>query len=151
MKTKLLSLLLACAALARADDPRLVNLATRAQAGTGSDVLTAGFVIGPGANKTILVRAVGPTLAVFGVRDVLPDPVVTLTSGGNTVATNDDWSSTNASMVAKAAAGVGAFAPPAGSRDAALLVTLAPGAYTVEVRGKNGAEGIALFEIYEVP
>jgi hypothetical protein len=46
---------------------------------------------------------------------------------------------------------VGAFALVPGTEDAAILITLPPGAYTVKIEGKNGATGVALLEIYEVP
>ena len=77
---------------------------------------------------------------------------LTLYSGPNTLATNDRWEEgDNPDAVAAAGKAVGAFALAPNSEDAALLLTLPPGAYTVEVKGNNGAEGLALFEIYDVP
>ena len=46
-------------------------------------------------------------------------------------------------------AGMGALT--AGSKDAALLVTLEPGIYTAQVEGAAGTTGVALVEIYEAP
>jgi hypothetical protein len=46
---------------------------------------------------------------------------------------------------------VGAFALVPGSADAALLIHLAPGAYTVHLSGLGGTSGNALIEVYEVP
>jgi hypothetical protein len=99
----------------------------------------------------MLIRAVGPTLAAFGVSTALADPVITVYSGQTTIVTNDDWSSAGATLVSAASASVGAFTLPDGSRDAGLLITLPPGAYTVEVSGKDNTEGVALLEIYAVP
>jgi hypothetical protein len=136
------------AAVASAQTPRLVNLATRAPAGTGNDVLTAGFVISPGANKTVLIRAIGPTLAAYGLTGTLADPVLSLiNAAGATVASNDNWLIADATTMSS----VGAFTLATGSRDAALVATLAPGAYTAQVTGADATStGLALVEVYEV-
>ena len=144
------SVVLAAAALlspASAQEPRLANISTRATSGTGADVLTAGFVIGPGANKQVIVRAVGPTLTAFGVPGALADPVLTLFNSANTaLATNDNWLAADAAAFAS----VGAFALGNNSRDSALVTTLAPGNYTAQVAGAGGTTGLALVEVYEV-
>jgi len=131
---------------------RTVNLSTRARVGTDDRVIIGGFVVAGAAHKRMLIRAVGPALSVFGLTGALADPVLTLYSGNQVRATNDRWSSDPAATAAAAAgARVGAFALPPNSEDAALLITVAPGAYTAEVRGKGGTEGVALLEIYEIP
>ena len=131
---------------------RTVNLSSRARVGTDDRVLIGGFVVAGAAHKRMLIRAVGPALSVFGVTGALADPVLTLYSGNQVRATNDRWSSDPAAAAAAVAGSrVGAFALPPNSEDAALLITVAPGAYTAEVRGKNGSEGVALLEIYEIP
>ncbi len=131
---------------------RTVNLSARGMVRSGDGVMIGGFVISGPAYKRMLIRAVGPTLSAFGLTDALADPVVTIYSGSKVVATNDRWENSElvAAMTA-ASKNAGAFALASGSEDAALFITLPPGAYTVEVKGKNGAEGIALLEIYEVP
>jgi hypothetical protein len=131
---------------------RTLNLSTRAQVHTGDGVLIGGFVVQGPAYKRMLVRAVGPSLAQFGVQDVLLDPVLKIYSGQTLVATVDDWSAEkNANVIATASTAVGAFPLVAGTKDAALFITLPPGAYTVEISGKNNTEGVALLEIYDVP
>ncbi|MSU48538.1 MAG: hypothetical protein EXS37_05495 [Opitutus sp.] len=130
---------------------RTVNLSTRAQVRTGDGVLIGGFVVQGPAYKRMLVRAVGPTLGVFGVNGALADPILTVYSGQTVVATNDRWESDDAAVITTASRSTGAFTLAANSQDAALLITLKPGAYTVEVKGKNNTEGVALLEIYEVP
>ncbi len=132
----------------RGQDSRLINLSTRAETNVGGDVLTSGFTIGPGTNKTILIRAIGPSLQQFGVPNVLPDPRLDLFAGQTVIQSNDNWNSADASAFAS----VGAFGLAAGSKDAALVATLAPGGYTVQVSGAAGsaAKGVALIEVYEI-
>ncbi len=131
---------------------RTVNLSTRARVGTGDGVLIGGFVVQGPAYKRMLIRAVGPTLQAFGLTEALADPVLTVYSGSDVVTSNDRWdSSDNTAAVTAASETAGAFALAANRQDAALLITLPPGAYTVEVKGKGETEGVALLEIFEVP
>jgi hypothetical protein len=123
----------------------IVNISTRATLAAGTTLFT-GFVINGTQTQTVLIRAVGPGLAPLGVTNVVADPVVELYSGANKIAENDDWSGTQAVQLATQ---VGAFALPAGSRDAVLLATLPAGAYTLQVRGKTGG-GELIVEVYEV-
>ncbi|HVU33353.1 MAG TPA: hypothetical protein VHE61_07955, partial [Opitutaceae bacterium] len=136
------------------DSPRLINLSTRNQVGTGDDVLVAGFVVNGNMPKRLLVRGIGPSLASgFGVTDALPDARLelhTTIDGRDTiVASNDDW--TDEPGAAEAAASAGAFALPANSKDATLVVTVPAGAYTAIVSGAYGLTGNGLVEIYELP
>ncbi|HVU25404.1 MAG TPA: alpha/beta hydrolase-fold protein [Opitutus sp.] len=127
----------------------LVNVSTRGRVGAGGNVMIAGFVIDGPAPKRVLVRAVGPGLQTLGVTDPVADPQLRVVDVAHqTVATNDNWG--DAPAIATAGAQVGAYPLAAGSRDAAVLLTLAPGLYTVVVSGVNGAEGVALAEVYEV-
>jgi hypothetical protein len=133
---------------------RLINTAVRAQVGTGAGILIPGLVVSNGAPKNVLIRAVGPTLgaAPFNVGGVLAEPVLTLFSGAQGVATNAGWSSaSNAAAIRDTARAIGAFALAEGGRDSALLITLPPGPYTLQVSGANNTTGVALVEIYEVP
>lgn len=132
--------------------PRLVNVSARAQIGAASDLLIGGFVISGGGERTVLIRAIGPALATFGVTGTLAQPVVTLFNGPQSLDMNSGWG-TSASVVGLRAAAVrvGAFALPENSRDSALLATLPAGAYTIQVAGANSTTGVTLLEIYEVP
>ncbi len=126
---------------------KLINVSARHRVGTGADLLIAGFSVTGAGSKQLLIRAVGPTLASFGVPGVLADPSLrVLDARGATVGANDNWAAALAATFAQ----VGAFPLAAGSRDAAVLVTLPAGAYTVQVSGANSATGEALVEIYEV-
>jgi hypothetical protein len=125
------------------------HLPPRSRVGTGADILIAGFNLAGTSTKQVLIRAVGPGLAAFNVTGTLVDPSLTVVNAntGAVIASNNDWSATLAPTFAR----VGAFPLPAGSRDAALLVTLPAGAsYTVQVAGADGGTGEALVEIYEV-
>lgn len=127
--------------------PRLVNVSVLKQLGTG---FTAGFVIGGNGTKNVLVRAIGPTLAsAFGVTGTVGDPRLTINSGQTVVASNDNWG--GAATLSSAFSSVGAFAMPAASRDAAVVASLNPGSYTVQVSDVSGATGLILVEIYELP
>ena len=130
--------------------PRLVNVSARTQVGTGGNLLIAGFVIGGTAPKTVLIRAAGPELAVFGIQGALLDPKLQLFSGATMIQENDDWGGDPQLTTVGTAVGAFAFSNPA-SKDALLLVTLAPGSYTAQVSGANNSIGIALVEVYEVP
>jgi sugar lactone lactonase YvrE len=137
------------AASLTATTPRLTNVSARTQVGTGDDILFAGFVIGGNSERTVLIRAVGPTLQTFGVAGVLVDPRLELFTGSTRINENDNWA--GAANLAAASVAVGAFPLPVGSRDAILLVTLQPGSYTAQVSGVGNTTGVALVEVYEMP
>lgn len=140
-------------------EARLVNIATRGFVGTEGNVLISGFVISSEGPKTLLIRAIGPTLGGFGVEGALANPQLAIygrPAGAATdtvIAANDDWNSdaTAAARTAALAGQVGAFALPANSRDAALVLTLPPGSYTAQASGVGGTTGTALVEIYAAP
>ena len=136
-----------------ADGPgRMRNLACRSAVGGSAGEMIAGFVITGTGTKRVLLRAAGPSLAAFGVAGVLADPSLVLmrSATGPTPATeiaaNDDWPESLGADAARA----GAFAFLPGSRDAGLVITLTPGAYTARVRAPAGAAGVALVELYDL-
>ncbi len=127
--------------------PSLINIATRGVV-TATQSMTGGFVIQNGA-KTVLIRAIGPTLGGFGVNGANNDPALTLYMGQTAIASNDNWgSSANSADIVAAASTVGAFALSSSSKDAVILVRLEPGAYTAAVTSPTSGE--ALIEVYEV-
>lgn len=135
---------------------RLVNISARGLV-TPANPLIAGFVIAGTAPQRVLVRGIGPTIggAPFNVAGVLPNPRLAVFRGTTAVKANDDWfRDADAALVRTTAAQVGAFALGAQSLDAATLLFLEPGAYTVQITGPANANaangtGIALIEIYE--
>jgi outer membrane protein assembly factor BamB len=128
----------------------LANISARAYVGTGSNILIAGFVIQGDQPVTVLLRGVGPTLTNFGLTGCLAQPELQLVNAsGKVIQTNQGWSSDP--TLASAFATAGAFTLNPGSADAAMIATLSPGAYTVELSGAGSSTGIALVEVYLLP
>jgi hypothetical protein len=136
-----------------AEFQRLLNISTRGEAGIGENVLIGGFVVTGNAPVKVLIRGTGPALAAFGVPGVLVDPRLRVYRDNVLIAENDNWSADaiEANATAQAALDTGAFALSSGSKDAAMILTLAPGAYTAQVSSPDGVStGNALVEIYEI-
>ncbi len=129
------------------DPPRIGNFSIIAAAGSGSQALVVGFHVVGSAGKPVLLRGVGPTLASFGVGTPLADPALVLFAGNTLLGANDTWDTDPGSPAAIAL--TRAFPLPAGSRDAAITRTLAPGRYAVELVNAGPAAGTALLELYE--
>ncbi len=125
---------------------RLRNISTRARVGTGEDVLIAGFITRGGQPITMAARALGPSLAASGIQGELQDPVLEVYDGnGDLIAVNDNWrNSPQAGEIEE----VGLA--PSDDRESAVYGTIAPGDYTVIVRGKNNTTGVALVEVYDL-
>jgi hypothetical protein len=137
--------------VADASSARIINISTRSFVGTGGSIQIGGFILRGIGPRKVLIRASGPYLTQFGVGDVLPDPILNVFKTQELIATNDDWSTFAAEIdLATSAAGVTPFA--AGSKDAALVLTLDPGVpYTAQVSGKGNGTGNALIEVYALP
>ena len=144
-------------AYATALAPQLINVSARAQVSPGAATLILGFVVTGNAPKQLLVRGVGPGLAPFGVTGVMSDPRIDIyrSTGGREVviSSNDNWNDApnDSTAIAAASASVGAFPLAAAAKDAALIGSFSPGAYTVQLSGIANASGIALVEVYETP
>jgi hypothetical protein len=133
------------------DGARLVNVSSRGPAAAGSGALISGFVLDGGAGARVLLRGVGPAMAQFGASNTVADPSISLyDSAGQLLGGNDNWVSSLPDLAA-AALRAGAFALPAGSKDAAVLAALPAGVYTIQVGTDSVSSGTALLEIYEVP
>ena len=127
--------------------PRLINVSVLKNLGSH---LTVGFVLGGTAPTRVLIRVLGPTLGAFGVAGTIADPRLALFNSSSVQqAENNDWNGTP--ELIRAFESVGAFALALTSKDAALVATLPPGAYTVQASGVGGSTGVALVEVYEVP
>lgn len=139
---------------ARGSDPagRLVNLSVRSQVGVGERILIVGFVIEGTGPSRVLIRAVGPGLTQFGVPSALARPSMAIFRGTTLLRTNSGWSAGGVAYdLIGAARSVAAFSLQSGSADAGLVLTLEPGAYTVQVSGVGQTTGEALAEIYVLP
>jgi len=128
-------------------DLPLINISTRGKVQTGFDVMIGGFVVTGTGSQTVVIRAIGPSLANYGVAGALPNPTMQLVriSDSAVIATNDDWQGgPNAGQIQAAG-----FAPT-NPLESAIMVTLSPGAYTAIVSGVNGGVGVGLVEVYAV-
>lgn len=124
---------------------RAINLSTRLRAQTGDAVAIGGFVIGGAASKRVLVRAVGPSLTAAGVSGVLGDPSLEIfNAGGTSLVRNDGWRATQQAEIQASGFAPGADVEPA------IILDLAPGAYTAVVRGAGTSAGVAIVEVYDL-
>ena len=123
---------------------KLVNMSSRGAVGTLDNVLISGFIVGDVESATVVVRALGPSLAAYGVSGVLSDPVLTIyDSTGSVIATNDNWQDDiNAIDVQK-----NELAPP-NALESAIVLHLPAGAYTAIASGANGGTGVGIVEVY---
>jgi len=138
---------------------RLLNLSARGAAGpTADSAVTAGFVVSAAsAGKRIIVRAIGPSLTLFGVANPLRQPVLRIFDGAGRLYTNGYvylpvvGGLTSERDLADSLARTGAFPIPAGTRDVVTMQPFVPGSYTAQVTSGDATAGSVLLEIYEVP
>jgi hypothetical protein len=125
----------------------LGNMSSLISISAGSSVVS-GLVIQGGVQRSVLIRAVGPGLVPFGIATTLANPTLSLMNSASTVlATNAGWASAPALQTAFTQAG--AFNLPANSKDAAIVATLSPGAYTILIKGLSATDsGPVLIEVY---
>jgi Matrixin len=129
----------------RTSSSRLGNVSARGQVGTGNNILIGGLIVGGSTPKLVVVRALGPTLAQFGVTGVLADPYLELRDGnGNLVEANNDWQQSPEAAIISADGKA-----PSNAKESAIARTLSPGNYTALVRGVSGTTGTALVEVYD--
>ncbi|MEZ5275953.1 MAG: peptidylprolyl isomerase [Opitutaceae bacterium] len=131
----------------------LVNLSNRGQVGLGAEAMIGGFVVDGEGPVNLLIRGIGPSLTGFGVTGVLADPVIKVRDrDGQLIGSNDDWGDAGlGTALAAVSDSVGAFPLDEGSADAAILLVLDPGNYTVVLSGADDGTGTGLVEIYLVP
>ena len=125
----------------------LANISTRAFVGTGEHVLIAGFIVNGTQDKPILIRGLGPSLGLppSNLPTVLENPLLELhDSTGAIIGANDDWQDTQKAAIEETGAA------PTEDAESALLSTLAPGAYTVVLRGVDDTVGNGLVEFYDL-
>ena len=132
----------------QAADSDLANISTRGFVQTGDNVMIGGFVLGGSGNSTrMAVRAIGPSLASFGLNNVMADPTLELHNANGTImVSNDDWQSDPVSAAALTANGLALPDP----KESGIFTLAPPGQFTAVVAGKNGGVGIALVEIYNL-
>lgn len=127
--------------------PELGNISTRGFVDTGSNVMIAGFIVASstGGSSQVIVRALGPSLGSFGISNPLADPTLELHDGNGTlIAANDNWRSTQQTEIL--ATGLA----PSNDAEAAIVATVAPGAYTAIESGAASSSGVGLVEVYNL-
>jgi sugar lactone lactonase YvrE len=123
----------------------LANISTRGLVQTGDRIMIAGTIIRGSGPANVLIRAIGPSLANFGISNALQDPTLELHDGnGALITSNDNWRSDRATDI------LATTLAPADERESAILSTLPPGAYTAIVRGQNDSSGVAVIEAYQL-
>lgn len=131
--------------LTPASNSRIANISTRGKVETGDNVMIGGFIIGGDQPTSVIVRAIGPSLAAESVTGALTDTTLALHDGnGALIAENDDWRDDQPQEI------IDSTVPPTDEREAAIVRTLQPGNYTAIVRGKNETSGVALVEVYNL-
>ena len=124
---------------------KLANISARGFIQTGADVLIGGFISGGPDSAKVLVRALGPSLALFGVSGALSDPTLELlNANGALIMSNDNWKDTQQAEIQ--ATGIA----PLNDAESAIVATVSPGDYTAIVTGKNNGTGIGLVEVYKL-
>ena len=128
--------------LSAASPARLANIATRGLIQPGDKLMIAGFIVQNGPVKAV-IRAIGPSLAAFGITNALPDTTLQLRDqNGAIVLENDDWKTDQKQEL------LNTGLQPTNDLEAALVTTLQPGQYTAQVRGKDEATGIGVVQVY---
>jgi len=123
---------------------QLLNVSTRLRVQTGENVMIGGFIVTGNASKKVIARALGPSLANFGLTGVLQDSTINLNGSGGSIASNDNWKDTQQTAIQSSGLA------PSDDRESAIIATLSPGNYTAVVEGKNQTTGIGLVELYDL-
>ncbi|HSV62167.1 MAG TPA: sialidase family protein, partial [Chthoniobacterales bacterium] len=126
---------------------QLLNISGRVLAQGGDKVGIGGFVITGTSAKTVIVRAIGPSMTVNGapVPGRLDDPKLELRANdGHLIAANDSWRSTQEQQIQQSGLA------PTDNREAAIIASLPAGQYTAIISGANNSSGIGLVEIYDL-
>jgi len=137
---------LGTASLDVSSQAQLVNISTRGKVQTSDNVMIGGFIVSGSTPVNVLLRAIGPELTDKGVAGALQDTTLELhDSNGALLASNDDWQSDQEQEI------IDTTIPPADPRESAIVSTLAAGAYTAIVQGKDTTTGVGLVEVYVLP
>lgn len=121
-----------------------VNISTRGNVSVDPGVLVAGLIVSGTEQKRVILRALGPSLAVDGPTTLLANPVLELHKPDGTIVTNHNWRDTQEQEILESGLA------PGNELESAIVATLDPGACTAIVRGENGGTGVALVEVYDL-
>jgi hypothetical protein len=130
-----------------AADSKLANISTRAFVSTGDNIVIAGFMLGSNSgDDRIVVRGIGPSLALVGVPDALANPNLELRDpNGALLIANNDWQDNSAQAAELTAAGLALVSPS----ESGIAAALAPGLYTALLTGLNNSTGVGVVEVYD--
>jgi cytochrome c peroxidase len=121
-----------------------LNISTRLTVESGDNVVIGGFIVKGNSPKSVLIRGLGPSLGNLGLTGTLQDPVLELRdAAGSVIVKNDDWGDIQRAQIE------GTPFQPADNREAVLIISLDPGAYTAILTGKDQPSGVGLIEIYD--
>ena len=125
----------------------VANVSNRGLTGAGERILITGLIIKGGEPRNVVVRALGPSLSASGIQQVAGNPRLVVHREGTSIASNSDWKQDSRAeeLIQKYPT-----LTPANEKEAALLLTLLPGAYTLQGFNEDGTEGIVLLEAYDV-
>jgi hypothetical protein len=134
--------------LSQAFPAKLANISTRAFAGTGSNIVIAGFILGNhSGNDRVIVRGIGPSLTALGVSNALADPTLELRDhNAALIFSNNDWQDNPAQAAELIAAGLA----PSNPAESGIVAALPPGLYTALLTGVNNGTGVGLAEVYDL-
>ena len=131
----------------------LANISTRGFIQTGDNVMIGGFIV-VGRSSKVLIRATGPSLIPFGINNALANPQIELHDANGTLATNDDWQTTQLGGIVtgdQSAAIQNSGLAPGNPAESAIIATLPPGSYTAIAQGMNSGTGVGLVEVFALP
>jgi hypothetical protein len=112
--------------------------------------MIAGFILGDNTGQdNVIVRGIGPSLAAFGIPNVLANPMLELRdSSGTLILANDDWMENPCQSCINQI--IAAGLAPTNNLESVIYATLAPGQYTVSLSGVNNGTGTGLVEAYDL-
>jgi hypothetical protein len=129
-------------------DGQLANISTRGLVQTGDNILDGGFILGPDTNggASVVVRAIGPSLASQNVSNPLLDPLLEVhNQNGDIIASNDNWADgSDAQTITDDGLN------PSDPNESALLLIPQPGQFTAVVSGVGDTTGVGLVEVYNL-
>jgi hypothetical protein len=125
----------------------MANVSNRGVAGTGDKTMITGFIITGGEPRNVLIRALGPSLSALGVQQPVANPKIDVYQGSTKIATNLDWKKDyRASDITQNYPSLA----PSNDNEPAVLRTLLPGTYTIQVFSEDSVDGVAVVEAYDV-
>ena len=125
----------------------MANVSNRGLTGAGERTLITGLIIKGGEPRNVIVRALGPSLSANGIQQAAGNPKLVVHREGTPLMENADWKEDSRAeeLVEKYPT-----LAPSNEKEAALLLTLLPGSYTLQGINEDGTEGIVLLEAYDV-